>query len=90
MSLEIERKFLVVNDNWRASIIDSELIGDGLISERDGAKVRVRVGQESAQLTVKNCRSGSSRLEFEYEIPRSDAEEMLARICAKHLRDEPP
>jgi CYTH domain-containing protein len=85
MSLEIERKFLVVNDRWRASIIDSDLIRDGLISERDGAKVRVRVGQSCACLTVKSCRSGPSRLEFEYEIPRSDAEEMLARICNQNI-----
>jgi CYTH domain-containing protein len=81
MSLEIERKFLVSNDNWRTSVIHSELIRDGLISERDGAKVRVRLGQNGAQLAVKSCRSGASRLEFEYEIPPSDAEAILARIC---------
>lgn len=85
MSLEIERKFLVSNDNWRASVIDAESIRDGLISERDGTKVRVRLGRDGAWLAVKSDRSGPSRLEFEYEIPRFDAEEMLARICDHNI-----
>jgi CYTH domain-containing protein len=84
MPLEIERKFLVRNDSWRASVIDCECIRDGLISERDGAKVRVRLGRNGAWLAVKSGRSGSSRLEYEYEIPRLDAEEMLARICLQN------
>jgi CYTH domain-containing protein len=81
MSFEIERKFLVVNDSWRAAVIDSDLIRDGLISESDSAKVRVRLGRKGAWLTVKSSRSGPSRLEFEYEIPRFDAEVMLQRLC---------
>jgi adenylate cyclase len=85
MSFEIERKFLVVNDCWRASVIDSDVIRDGTVSEHNGAKVRVRLGRAGAWLTVKSDRSGPSRLEYEYEIPRSDAEEMLTRICDQNI-----
>jgi adenylate cyclase len=85
MSFEIERKFLVVNDGWRASVIDSDVIRDGVVSEHNGAKVRVRLGRAGAWLTVKSDRSGPIRLEYEYEIPRSDAEEMLDRICDQHV-----
>lgn len=83
MPVEIERKFLVVGDGWRAYVTDSEVIQDGAISEGNGAKVRVRLAAGRAWLTVKSDRSGPSRLEFDYEIPPSDAEEMLKRLCAK-------
>jgi len=85
MSFEIERKFLVINDGWRASVIDSDVIRDGVVSEHNGAKVRVRLGQAGAWLTVKSDRSGPSRLEYDYEIPRSDAEEILTRICDQNI-----
>jgi CYTH domain-containing protein len=85
MAFEIERKFLVVNDSWRASVIDSDVIRDGVVSEHNGAKVRVRLGREGAWLTVKSDRSGPSRLEYEYEIPRADAKEMLTRICNQNI-----
>ncbi|WP_374545983.1 CYTH domain-containing protein [Rhodoblastus sp.] len=81
MSFEIERKFLVTGDSWRHAIIDSDLIRDGVVSEHNGAKVRVRLGQRAAWLTVKTDRAGPSRLEYEYEIPRADAEDMLVHIC---------
>ncbi|MCI4678848.1 adenylate cyclase [Rhodoblastus acidophilus] len=47
--------------------------------------MRVRIARGKAWLTVKSDRSGPSRLEFEYEIPPSDAEEMLKRICGKAI-----
>ncbi len=53
MGFEIERKFLVANDGWRASVTDVEKLRDGVLGELNGAKVRVRVGQNSATLTVK-------------------------------------
>ena len=81
MQIEIERKFLVVNDSWRSSVTDIEKLRDGLVGNSNGAKVRVRVGQKSASLTVKSRRSGITRSEFEYEIPKADAEAMLMGVC---------
>lgn len=85
MPFEIERKFLVVNENWRASIIDCDLLRDGLISECNGAQVRVRLGRKGAWLAVKSSRTGASRLEFEYDIARADAEEMLITVCGDRI-----
>lgn len=82
MRFEIERKFLVANDGWRSAVIDVERLRDGLVGESNGAKVRVRIGQKSASLTVKSRRSGMSRSEFEYDIPKADAEAILHTVCA--------
>jgi CYTH domain-containing protein len=85
MSFEIERKFIVVNDKWRASVIDCARLRDGLISESNGSQVRVRIGRTGASLAVKSCRTGASRLEFEYDIARADAEEMLITVCGDRI-----
>ncbi len=81
MAIEIERKFLLANEGWRAAAISSDHLIDGLIARNGAGKVRVRLGTEKAWLTVKGARHGISRSEFEYEIPRGDAEEMIRTIC---------
>jgi len=85
MPFEIERKFLVANENWRSAIIGSDKLIDGLISEFNGSKVRVRLGQNKASLTVKGPRSGATRTEFEYDIPKADAVAMLMTVCDQKL-----
>jgi hypothetical protein len=44
--VEIERKFLVANDDWRRSAARSVSIRDGLIAGYQGRKVRVRISGE--------------------------------------------
>ena len=85
MPFEIERKFLVANQNWRSAVIGSDKLIDGLISEFSGSKVRVRVGQHKASLTVKGPRSGATRTEFEYDIPKADAMAILMTVCDQKL-----
>jgi CYTH domain-containing protein len=81
MAIEIERKFLLVNDAWKREVIKSEHMRDGLIARFGEGKVRIRLTDGSASLTIKGPREGISRLEFEYEIPRGDAEQMLRTLC---------
>ncbi|WP_061931723.1 CYTH domain-containing protein [Aureimonas sp. AU22] len=81
MHIEIERKFLVVGNAWRAGTVDVRTFRDGLVSQGANGKVRVRIDGQKAWLTVKGARSGISRAEFEYEIPLDDAERLLADIC---------
>lgn len=81
MAIEIERKFLILNDGWRQNVMGSAHFIDGLITRSGSGKVRVRLGSEKAWLTVKGARQGIGRSEFEYEIPRLDAEEMIRSIC---------
>ena len=85
MGVEIERKFLVRNRDWFARIYSSARIRQGyLVNERD-LSVRVRTAGNEAWLTIKGPARGMSRPEFEYPIPRADAEQMLNNLCRKPL-----
>lgn len=77
MAKEIERKFLLTSDAWRAEVVRSARIVQGYLSGSPGPTVRVRRLGETAFLTVKGRAEGLSRDEFEYEIPVDDAEAML-------------
>ena len=80
-SVEIERKFLVANDDWRQSAVHSVNIRDGLIAVYNDRKVRVRMMGDIATFAIKGPRIGIVRPEFEYEIPIADAERMLSTLC---------
>ncbi|GAB6841527.1 CYTH domain-containing protein [Methylorubrum rhodinum] len=85
MRVEIERKFLVVHDGWQAAVIGRRRLTDGLVGQFENGKVRVRLDEERAFLTVKGERRGLGRPEFEYEIPRADGEAMLRLVCGTCL-----
>ncbi len=76
MATEIERKFLVHGDSWRRS--DAVLHAQGYLNRDQQRTVRIRVAGDRAWLTIKGRSVGASRLEFEYEIPLADAEQLLA------------
>ncbi|TCU15859.1 CYTH domain-containing protein [Rhizobium sullae] len=78
MAKEIERKFLVRNDGWRAKAETNSVLRQGYIASMDDRSVRVRIlDGTKAKLTIKIGRSTVTRDEFEYEIPVSDAEELM-------------
>lgn len=81
INLEIERRFLVTSDAWKRDAVKSEHLRDGLIARFGEGKVRVRVTDSGASLTIKGPRKGISRQEFEYEIPLAHAEQMLQTLC---------
>ncbi|QTL05422.1 CYTH domain-containing protein [Aquabacter sp. L1I39] len=81
MALEIERKFLVANDDWRASAGVGEMFTEGLLARMARGKVRIRRSAQIAWITVKGPKQGISRAEFEYAIPVADADQMLADLC---------
>lgn len=79
MAEEIERKFLVVSEAWRALAQSSSLLRQGYLSSNAKATVRVRTWDDrEARLTLKGVVRGMARAEYEYEIPMPDALEMLA------------
>ena len=80
MAIEIERKFLLKDDGWRSSVQRSEQLCQGYLDPMQ-ASVRVRIGGERAWLNIKSRVKGASRLEFEYEIPRGDAEQLLQAMA---------
>ena len=85
MALEVERKFLLADDAWKYGVVKREHLRDGLIARFGDGKVRVRLTESHASLAIKGARKGTSRLEFEYEIARADAEQMLETLCEKPL-----
>jgi len=81
--LEIERKFLVVGEPWQGAESHLEL-RQGYLASGGPATVRVRVGPEMAWLTVQGPMRRLSREEFEFTIPRSEGEAMLA-LCGETI-----
>jgi adenylate cyclase len=77
MALEIERKYLVINNKWRDKIIKKSFVKQGYVANAANASVRVRVAGSEARLTLKGRSNGISRSEYEYPIPLQDAEEIL-------------
>lgn len=78
MAQEIERKFLVTGDGWKALAESSSLLRQGYLSSNAKATVRVRSWDDArAALTLKGKASGMTRAEYEYEVPMDDAREML-------------
>jgi len=79
MGIEIERKFLVLDDRWRSGS-PSTTIRQGYLSRSPERTVRVRVAGDRAWLTIKAPGKGIARPEYEYEIPAADGAELLG-IC---------
>jgi Uncharacterized protein conserved in bacteria len=78
MAIEIERKFLVTGDGWRAEVTGSAALRQGYLSTSAKATVRIRIfDDERAVLTLKGPTSGISRAEFEYDVPMADGLAML-------------
>jgi CYTH domain-containing protein len=84
MSVEIERKFLVVGNEWR-NLGEGVIYRQGYLASRDGITVRVRVAGENGYITVKGATEGISRAEYEYAIPLTDAIELLETLCDRPL-----
>lgn len=85
MATEIERKFLVKSDAWRCG--PGTRYRQGYLNRDKHRTVRVRVMENRATLTVKGLTRGATRDEFEYDVPLSDGEEMLA-LCEKPLLEK--
>lgn len=83
MALEIEHKFLLANDNWRAEIDHSVQYRQGYLSGSPLSSVRVRISDSQAWLNIKSATIGTHRHEFEYEIPLADAHTLLDELCHK-------
>jgi adenylate cyclase len=81
MPIEIERKFLVVGDVWRAEVVRSLDMRQGYLTREGQTSVRVRLEGDAAKLNIKAAVVGSARAEYEYDIPAGECREMLATLC---------
>lgn len=86
MALEVERKFLLLNDDWRAQVSRAQPMRQGyLVMTGAKSSVRVRLEGEKANLNIKAAVVGAARAEFEYEIPLEDAHQMLDTLCVGEI-----
>ena len=75
---EIERKFLVRNDGWRAHATDGRRLRQAYLARTDALAVRVRVTDDAeAELTIKSANPGMRRREFEYAVPVEEARALM-------------
>lgn len=81
MSIEIERRFLLKNDDWRRLASAPQTLQQGYLSVEKERTIRVRIVNDQAWLTLKGYISDVSRSEFEYDIPLVHAQTIMATMC---------
>lgn len=84
MGKEIERKFLVKGDAWRA-LAEGTMYRQGYLNSVKERTVRIRTVGDKAFLTVKGITVGATRSEYEYAIPFDECNAMLDELAEKPL-----
>ncbi|KIA91928.1 adenylate cyclase [Pedobacter kyungheensis] len=86
MGKEIERKFLINQQKWDSLIkpAGKQFRQGYLLTDKDKT-VRVRATETKGFLTIKGQTIGATRLEYEYEIPLSEAVELLDHFSQSEL-----
>jgi CYTH domain-containing protein len=80
--IEIERKFLVTSLGYRKVATSKKRIVQGFLNTHPERTVRIRVKSDTGYLTIKgkSNETGTTRYEWEQEIPLADAEKLL-KLC---------
>lgn len=81
MATEIERKFLVRNDDWRTHVPSGIFYRQGYMASTATCSMRVRCGGGQGFINLKSATLGITRKEYDYPIPEQDANEMLDLFC---------
>jgi len=86
MNLEIERKFLVLNDDFKKVSFNKKYIKQGFLNSDKNRVVRIRIIDDKAFLTIKGIsdETGTTRFEWEKEIILDDAKNLLS-LCEKGI-----
>lgn len=87
MGIEIERRFLVKNDDWKNNIVKTSRIVQSYISTDPERVVRLRMKIQLGgnyhpygYLTIKGKKNSGSGLEFEYKIPYDEVDTMMSKL----------
>ena len=88
MGIEIERKFLVKGE-FKSFVTKETRITQGYLSSVPERTVRVRIKGDKGFITIKGIgnESGTSRYEWEKEIPVSEVNELL-KLCEPGVIDK--
>ena len=83
MALEIERRFLLKNDNWKEFITKKIYIEQGYLSKSlDDWIIRIRFTGNDYKIALKKHIKGFTNFEFEYLIPRNDGETIMSNLSS--------
>jgi len=87
--IEIERKFLLLNNDFKKEAFKKERIVQGFLSSVPERTVRIRLIADIGFITVKGIgnASGTTRFEWEKEISKQEAESLL-KICEVGIIDK--
>lgn len=85
MATEIERKFLVIADDWQHEADTGVRYRQGYLIGCRTCSVRVRLAGDRAWLNIKSGTLTVARKEYDYPIPAADAVEMLEELCLQPL-----
>lgn len=87
--IEIERKFLIASNDFKQEADSRQRIVQGFLNSNPERTVRVRIKGDQGFLTVKGKSSanGTTRFEWEREIPVTEAEALL-KLCETGVIDK--
>ena len=81
MALEIERRFLIKNDNWKKFITKKIFIEQGYLSKSlEDWIIRIRFTGKDYKIALKKHIESFTNFEFEYSIPRNDGETIMSSL----------
>ena len=81
MAIEIERRFLVKNDEWKKFITKQIIIEQGYLSNslKDWI-IRLRFNGEDFKIAIKKNIKNFTNFEFEYLIPNKDGKKIMSTL----------
>ena len=81
MAFEIERRFLIKNDNWKEFVTKKTFIEQGYLSKSlDDWIIRIRFTGQDFKIALKKHIENFTNFEFEYSIPRKDGETIMSNL----------
>ena len=81
MALEIERRFLIENDNWQEFVTRKIFIEQGYLSKNlDDWIIRIRSYGNEYKIALKKHIASFTNFEFEYSIPHQDGAKIMSNI----------
>jgi adenylate cyclase len=87
MAIEIERRFRLSSDAWRAGVARSTRITQGYLAITEYSVIRVRVREHEGYVTIKSRDGALAREEFEYAVPLDDARSLL-KLCGEKVLEK--
>ena len=81
MALEIERRFLIKNDQWKEFIYSKTYIEQGYLSyDLEDWIIRIRFNGKNFKIALKKHIKNFTNYEYEYLIPNSEGEKIMATL----------